>query len=374
MDHAEIRKTDSAIYICFQKKEEKGNGEFRHTNEATQNPALRNLAIECSDYKSLSQERTYCNGFFEALHHSFITHCGFEFVPDHIWLLICQGISSYESKTGIIGKVFNLPKEKKEIVVRNSLVLGSKDNDWTLCFDQFEKGIQANIPEKLYSLLSAKKFSTSTKLSQACFTVCLMDTLKKYLCYVNFFECDIPLIQISGSKEDWVKLRDSILSLSNIKGFSPLKGWFKTILSIAQKFVDVFDEKIDELFWRSPYRWGNCSGGDHINGWTLAFFPVMEDQIVNWSKNKGFDKELKERFSGYASFSSPRPGNVPNGINNVPFVWNVSGVHHPYNFYAGFLGMELKKKEKSGEVFAVPRLGWAVGKRPSTRLNDELGD
>ena len=79
-----------------------------------------------------------------------------------------------------------------------------------------------------------------------------MDSMQKYLEYEFYSLCGIPELRIMGEKNDWIAIKNK-LAIFNQK-IPGLSVWYNQISSIVQRFVDVYEGKIDNLFWDQIYK------------------------------------------------------------------------------------------------------------------------
>jgi hypothetical protein len=147
-------------------------------------------------------------------------------------------------------KIFVDHEGQKELeVVRPDFSLDKK-NPWHELIDEFCEKIQKNTKKDVVDLLQAD-FSTTTKISRVVSQIVIMDAMQKYFKYVFRGGCGIPEIHVYGDKNDWLKVKEKANRIT--KMIPELKCWIKNINEIVDHFIDVFDEKIDNLFWKSIY-------------------------------------------------------------------------------------------------------------------------
>jgi len=109
-----------------------------------------------------------------------------------------------------------------------------------------------------------------------------------------------------------------------------------------KQFIDFRNEKCDQHFWNSFYKYNSVSGGAYVTGWIQAFFP-NNPHCYDWEQGLNF-----ESYSGseYGKFSS--------GISSAPFIWHYLGEDYNMEFLAGFIGVIQE------ESFLEPYIGWAI--------------
>ena len=94
-------------------------------------------------------------------------------------------------------------------------------------------------------------FSTTTKISRVVSQIVIMDAMQKYFDYTCFGGCGIPEIRIKGDRNDWEKVKSKANRLLEI--IPEFTCWIKNLNEILDQFINVFDDKIDNLFWKSIY-------------------------------------------------------------------------------------------------------------------------
>jgi hypothetical protein len=66
------------------------------------------------------------------------------------------------------------------------------------------------------------------------------------------YNLGIPEIRILGVKDDWIKIKSKIRALNDL--IDDLDVWFKSLYEVLDKFIDVYDGKIDNTFWSQIYK------------------------------------------------------------------------------------------------------------------------
>lgn len=288
------------------------------------------------------------HGFMRTLHVCFSEHIPLEITPDQIWLLIMQGVSAHEAKTKLLGKAFGLPEEKKTISVRrDNFVLGAGNgNNWAGVFPEFAHKLRKNIPATLGKLLS-HKFSTTGPLDEIAAAITMMETMQKYFSYELRTMCGIPSVRLTGTRKDWAWMVMAVNEWKTYDKILKLNAWLDKISPILQNFVDAFDGKVNETFWKSVYKHNSFSGGADVTGWATTFFPYAPK---SWMQQQ----YTRNPVSGIRTF--------PSGIASVPFVWDYLGKRIPCRFYSGFSQVTVSIPIDGSGYFLTPAIAWAVAK------------
>ncbi|KAJ9085476.1 hypothetical protein DSO57_1013522 [Entomophthora muscae] len=292
------------------------------------------------------------NGFAEAVHLAYDQHYGLLLSPDHIFIVILQGLSIHinqdaEKHRQVLGLGNLAPGTKQEIDIRRDhFTLGNFDNDWQGVFPDFKDAIGSKVSKDLYTIL-ASEFSTSTPLSIAITSLSIMDIFKNFFEYSVTTRCGIPEIALLGTKEDWESVRSRTTDL--LSRFEDTEFWATHLLPVLDQFVSAANGNPDTEFWTKLYKPEGGSGGPFISGWIKVFFPYLQrkdgfkqSSYVDWTCAAG-------RFSGLTYDA------IPPGFTNTPFTWNYYDEKFPMHFIGGFLGAE-----KAFNDFITPGLTWAV--------------
>ena len=94
-------------------------------------------------------------------------------------------------------------------------------------------------------------FSTTTKISRVASQVVILDATKAYFKFVLRGGCGIPEIRLQGNTIDWQRIKSKATRLIEI--IPAFKDWISSVNEIIDNFVDAFDDKIDNLFWKSIF-------------------------------------------------------------------------------------------------------------------------
>ena len=94
-------------------------------------------------------------------------------------------------------------------------------------------------------------FTTTTKVSRLVSQIVIMDSMQNYFKLVVKGGCGIPEIRLNGDKHDWIKLKAKANKLVEI--IPEFKEWIVNLNEILDQFINVYDNKIDNFFWKSIY-------------------------------------------------------------------------------------------------------------------------
>ena len=283
------------------------------------------------------------NGFVSAVHIAYSSHYPMVITPDAIWMCIVQGFAKHINENAEkLRHLFVEHESKKKIVVRrDDFVKGSPANPWPEVFDEFSQQIRGHIGEKTHNLLTPD-FSTTGPVERAAAQVVLMDCFKEYFAYELHTRCGIPEVTLEGTVDDWKRLRERALRLTEYD----LEWWTKPLEPVLDQFVAAASGKIDQKFWSSIYKHTGGSGGPYILGWIVTLFPYIDDRrnpyLSSWNKHRHFGGMKTNNFTA--------------GIVSTPFKWEYFDNVFPMYFYAGFMAISQDPRS----LALRPEIGWAV--------------
>ncbi|CAF0892652.1 unnamed protein product [Brachionus calyciflorus] len=289
--------------------------------------------------------------FISSVHLAYSNHLNLILTPDIIWYLIISGVSIHINKNAEKLRLKFVEHEgKKEIKIRrDNFILNSTFNDWDGVIDEFTDKIELNL-KKDTKLLFNSNFSTTNRVNSICSKVVLMAAMEKYFSYTLTTLCGIPEIKLMGIKDDWVLMYKKIHELNTT--LPSLSIWLDQLNDIVEKFIDVYDEKIDYDFWEKIYKVNGGSGGPYISGWVLALFPYLKSSTKNyfvWEKDWKFACEMNY-MSGLVT------SDFPLTLTNASFLWEYLMHEYQMSFLAGMIGIKYIEDAKTLQ----PVFGYAV--------------
>ena len=309
------------------------------------------------------------------MHLCFKHHVPFSFAPDHIYLMVLQGLAMHESQTGLVGSTFELKRGRKsDICFRVGLEPGrTTKKQWESIFPLFAKEVRTHLPREKSGLL-LEKFSTTKTLESVTLSVALNDVFQEYFNYSLTTLCGIPSIEIKGERSDWVSIWNNLKKLEQL-GDLKLSWWFSSLIPIIKEIVEVYDGKINVDFWKSIYKFRSRSGGDHASGWICLFFPyvisscrskrygIEKNKYVKWEESRRLfqkdSKDVSEEYCHWQSSCKMPPEFFHSGISSIPFHWKFELL--PFEdlkcrFMCGFLG--CMRRGNCNRI--APSLGWCI--------------
>jgi len=337
------------------------------------------------------------NLFAKAVHAAFFDHHPLILSPDIIWLTIAQGLAHHiDQNAEELRDQFVSHKGKKELIIqRPDFRKGSPDNDWENVFPEFSSLIAANSVPGTTNLIE-NDFSTTGPVEKIVSHITLMDAVQHYFTYTMCCGCGFPSITLTGTPEDWEKIRAKAALLSKYD----LDWWLAALLPALDQFVAAAHGKPDLDFWRSLCMINTGTSFpvyEPLTGWVQVFFPYLIDpsrgsfavgdydvaeegsakkalkrneNLANYDKSyqnrvnvDNFQKSVP-RSKGF-SFE-PRPAGVgygvelkhfPPAMSSAPFLYKdvITRKTHKMAFFGG---VTCLIQHDDGAI--EPKVGWAV--------------
>jgi len=321
------------------------------------------------------------------VHDAFYKHYPIELSPDVIWITIMQGFALHvhQNAEKLRDKFVDFDGKKQLAISRPDFALGRKENDWAGVFPEFEQLIKENIGETTTDLIT-QDFSTTGPVEKITMQIVLMDVVESYFEYVIMCGCGIPSIQLTGTAEDWISIRERAEKLADFG----LDWWTAELLPVLDKLVDAAKGEPDVEFFSSICNLYAGSGyRTPVTGWIQCFYPYLVDGqersyrsmqnqekesdkspykrnkwIAQWRKcyETGSQNDLEGGF-GHMSGSGRGCGvgvdleNFPASISSVPFklVDARTNTTHDLRFCAGLTSIS---QDEDSTVRC--NAGWAV--------------
>ncbi len=311
----------------------------------------RNGVIKSSiDGDSLISFGTH--SFYKGMINAYASHRGIVLSPDVIWLLISQGfaahvnLNSEELRNKI---VYHQGKKTLEVESHKNLLLETDKVNWDSIFGEFEKQIRSNTKNNIADIITAD-FSTTGRTEKISSQITLMESVKSYFEYkVMTLGCGIPDITLTGTPDDWRKVREKAQSL---KGYG-MDWWIESLDPILKQFVDASEGKVVKEYWMemvgsAKFRQTSCGMPTDntelkFDGWFTTFYPY---------------NAFGDRISGPMTYNARL---LPEVVE-TPFVYEIRDydgtvlAKYDMLLYAGIIG--LSEDASTGAL--KPEIGWMV--------------
>ncbi|MFD0599689.1 DUF4419 domain-containing protein [Catellatospora coxensis] len=290
-----------------------------------------------------------------AVAHAFIDHRPLVLSPDAVWLTIAAGVAQHLR--------LHADELRPQLVRHAGRKLMNVDHDgpmpidaqsWQQIVEQWTKLLDGEVAD---AALFACDFSTSTEVERTAARVVLLDAYSPYFVYWLTCVCGIPSITLTGTVEDWRRIRARV---DVIAGYG-LERWCRSLRPILDQFTRAAAGDVDTAFWQAVYNPVYAYGGDVITGWVTRFYPYLAGNAPNPMLDLAIDEPRGRPGDGYDG-----PGitsrTVPAAMSRVTVRVNdrVTGDNRAVALHAGLVGVA---QEADGAL--SPVAGWCLTPRPS---------
>ena len=321
------------------------------------------------------------NSFIALCHVAFAEHRPMALTPDLLWHYIMKGISIHINKySEELRKKFVSHEGKKELVVNVQKHAVDLDvEDWSRVFKDFRYKIEANLTEEGKTLISKKKFSTTSDVIDDVSCIALMDAMSEYFKYRVKYICGIPSVSLLGRKDDWMELRKraeralNLLSTDDLKGDVSLSWWKGSLLPVLDKLIDCYENPELEAnrewmarIYKTRRKSLGCTSTTLVTGWVNAFFPYfgtsVEDSYINRWSNLDLIKASKE-WMAEEDFNGNELYDYPASVSTVDFIFEDHGYEQKMEMYGG--PCCLSEQVRENELPTAPgtlhaHFGWLI--------------
>jgi hypothetical protein len=205
-------------------------------------------------------------------------------------------------------------------------------------------------------------FSTTTAESRIASQVALMDTYSNYFEYTLHCVCGIPAITLTGTPEDWQRMRERIEVLETFD----LRWWVARLRPILDEFIQTVKGNPNREFWQAIYKPKKSYASALITGWITDLFPYLGDppqrrrnHVFKWQREDWLPPSSLSQ--GHPVFGSDKEGVVtkafPSGLCSVPFELTFENKpSRKLDLVAGFFGI----RQAPDDLALSPLIGWCV--------------
>ncbi len=325
----------------------------------------RHVFILPEPLKPVVQPTSRDHPLIDAVHEAFSHHRPLTLSPDAIWLVIAQGFSHH---------ILLNAEALRSRLVRHQGVreLSALINAFNLpqirtAIASFSEQIRAASDPVLHETLVCD-FSTTTPDIRTASEVVLMDSYSSYFQYVMHCICGIPKVTLTGSPEDWQRIRDRVEVLETFD----LGWWISRLRPILNQFVQTANGQPNREFWQAIYKPKSAYAVECVTGWIADLFPYLGDDPPTRKHNRVFDHKRENWAMPVDKGVPARRGMIesgsekgtptssfPSGLSRVPV--KVLGIPkwQEVDFVAGFLGVEQDPQTLS----LSPVISWSVTQR-----------
>ena len=320
---------------------------LRRPIEATWLP--RNPLVACDEDHAL------LSAFKLAFYH----HMPLRLSPDAIWITLARGFALHVNENAeTLHHRFVSHQGKEKLVVTRMDFSPGEDNPWPEVFEEFSEQL-ADRTGGLTSLVEAD-FSTTGHVERAVSHLMAMETFKSYFEYICYIGCGIPKITLTGTTEDWRKLREKTHQWADFG----LQEWIDALDPILAQFEQAKQGNPDLQFWRSIFRYNSGSGPAIMTGWANVLFPYFKDTedklywnpyLKDWKARLEIDDQqhFRERWENPQGVGLKA---IPSCFTSVPLKLFWGDQEANMLLVGGLLG--VTQNDETLEV--EPECGWAL--------------
>ena len=273
-----------------------------------------------------NQEVCFKNTLLGTILHAWNQHYNLILKPDDIWTSIALSLSKYISHNAEqLRSVFVEHEGKKELCVVD--IGDANAYDWTIGINKLAGMVDSNITDENLINTMTNNFTTTTHITSTISKLAILKSMENYFSYKVMLLCGIPSIELKGTKEDWVKIKEKISSMQSYDVDENLTSWCVLLHQLIDKFIEVFDGTKDKTFWNTIVHESGGSGPDYIGGWISILNP--------------FDDKMKY-ILGSNMFTRLESGDICDTLVNVDFKIDDNGTEFDAKFQGGFYGAIIK--------------------------------
>jgi hypothetical protein len=304
----------------------------------------------------------------DAVQTAFSQHYPLTFSPDSIWLAIAQGFSHHIAANA---------EALRPRLVRHQghRELTEQVEDLTLAsFMSAIAGFSSQIRDASDPVLHETllcDFTTTTPAIRTASEVVLMDSYSSYFEYVMQCICGIPRITVTGSPDDWQRIRARVEVLETYD----LGWWVARLRPILDEFINTVIGRPNGEFWQAIYKPKRAYGATTVTGWIADLFPYLGDAL-NRRRSHIFEYK-REHWAipvekGVETRTSPFDPGANKGVSGASFPSGLSSVPLRLSFLdestreldlvAGYFAVE----QAPADLSLSPVIGWSVTERTPT--------
>lgn len=270
--------------------------------------------------------------------------------PDHVWVLLAQGLSAHIARDPDAVRERLLVEHSGRLLLdvrRDDFVPGA-DNPWAEVIEELGERIREHVGRR-HDLMVCD-FSTTGPLERAASRVVMLEAMGHYFRYQVTSVCGIPAITLEGTPDDWRAVRDRARALRELG----LDAWVDALEPALDRFVAASEGHADPEIWRSFVKRKSASGGPYLTGWINELLPFVRNPrdgtvepnrwLADWER--GMDTPMG---------GGPTTEQLPAGLSTAPLEWRFRGRPIPMELLGGFVGVS-----QSADLALRPELGWAV--------------
>jgi hypothetical protein len=214
-----------------------------------------------------------CHPLIDAVQTAFSQHYPLTLSPDSIWLAIAQGFSHHIAENAEALRARLVRHQGRRHLTEQAL-------DLTLAsFEKMIAGFSSKIREASDPVLHETllcDFTTTTPAIRTASGVVLMDSYSSYFEYWMDCVCGIPQITVTGTPEDWERIRARVEVLATYD----LVWWVARLRPILDEFIQTAMGRPNREFWQAIYKPKKAYAATAVTGWIADLFPYLNDALT----------------------------------------------------------------------------------------------
>ncbi len=302
-----------------------------------------------------------------AVGRAFADHRPLVLSPDAIWLTIAQGLAQHirlhaeELRTLLVE---HTGRTRLTATIHEPVPTDAQS--WARIVEQLATMLDPTLP--------GCDFSTSTDVERTASRIVLLDAYSPYYSFWLRAVCGIPEITLTGTVEDWQRIRSRIDEFDRFG----LRSWAVSLRGILDHFVRAAESRADTEFWQRIYNPKDAYGGEQITGWITRLYPYLRGTGRADQPNPMLDLPLGEP-SGWTDDNHRWYGGPGIRSNDVPDALSTVGIHvvsepdRSVGTAALHAGLVAVAQDREGRL--IPTVGWhltGAGVPPIDDLIDRI--
>jgi hypothetical protein len=335
---------------------------FAQFNSIQVQPARR---VQAEEYGKRLVSR--CHALTDAVSLAFSGHRPLVLTPDSIWLTIEQGFAHHLTQNAEALRSRLVRHQGKRELMTQVFELSLSTFEGALA--DFSAQIRDASDPVLHETLICD-FSTTTPAVRTASEVVLMDAYSSYFTYGVNFVCGIPKITVTGSPQDWQRIRSRVEVLATYD----LEWWVTRLRPILDEFVETANGRPNLEFWQAICKPKRAYGDTTITGWVADLFPYLNDpphrrrshvfqfQREHWAIPVESGVETRRGLGGEpGAEKGVATGSFPSGLASVPIKLSFrGGSKNELDLVAGFFAVE----QNPHDLALSPLISWSLTERP----------
>ncbi|MEM6297698.1 MAG: DUF4419 domain-containing protein, partial [Bacteroidota bacterium] len=302
------------------------------------------------------------NAFLKTVHEAFDRHHPLTLSPDDIWLLIIQGtgLHIHENFESLRNVLFS-PKSSRKLSSRDDSLAQFQPEHWAAAIDQLAQDAEKESKLPVDSLFTSV-FSTSTPTNKTVTQITMLQAFEKqFIEYTTESGCGIPYITLTGTVEDWQKLKQKANALRPI---TP-KGWVDELNPVFDEFIRARQGKPNQAFWQRFYKSASTYGKFSMTGWVIKFFPYTKslkstsyDSLLGMTKAEIVYPPNPYLYDEDYLISDLTFSDFPKSLTKIDLKWTdyFEGKAYPMQLIGGFMGAT----QNDTSLALSPHIAWVA--------------